>query len=129
MYQIPTPTVDLMKKMNVSIRTRYVGQKEGPHLAACDVIDDSTGVVFHTATDADEKQAVVKAVDEAVHVAKPLTPAQAYAMSQGVKIAQAESADKIKSLEEEVAALKAALVEKSTKKIKPPVDPANTAHQ
>ena len=123
MFQIPTPTVKIMEKMGVSVTTRLVGRPEGMYEAACDVTDLATGKVFHTAYAGTEAEAVEKAVSEAVNVPKPLTPAQAYAMSVGAKAAQAESADKIKSLEDEVAALKAQLVEKSTKKIKPPVDP------
>lgn len=125
MIQIPTPIVSIMDKMQTSVCFR----KLDAATVAVDVIDNATKQVFHTATADSDLAAVEKAVTESVHVAKPLTPAQAYAMSVGAKAAHAESAEKIKSLEDEVAALKAALVEKSTKKIKPPVDPANVANQ
>lgn len=120
MIQIPAPIVSIMDKMQTSVCFR----KLDAATVAVDVIDKATGKVFHTATAGTDEDAVHKAVTESVNVPKPLTPAQAYAMSVGAKAAQAESADKIKSLEDEVAALKAQLVEKSTKKIKPPVDPA-----
>lgn len=120
MIQIPAPIVSIMDKMQTSVCFR----KLDAATVAVDVIDNATKQVFHTATAGSEDEAVNKAVSESVHVPKPLTPAQAYAMSVGAKAAHAESADKIKSLEDEVASLKAALVEKSTKKIKPPVDPA-----
>lgn len=120
MIQIPQPIVSIMDKMQTSICFRRLDAST----VAVDVIDNATKKVFHTATGESEEAAANKAVNESVHVDKPLTPAQAYAMSVGAKAAREESADKIRNLEDEVAALKAQLVDKSSKKIKPPVDPA-----